>query len=218
MSDKVIKSVGEKQDEIINDIITLHLDGKDIECDPTFSTGNFYKSGNVREPVYKFDKDPKRDDVKECDCKELPLSDGQLNNMIFDPPFVIAKGPTASAEKKGRNIIGTRFSHFEHWTEMFDFYHKSIDEAYRVLKKNGVYIFKCQDTVSGGKNFMTHVEIINYATSIGFYCKDLFILTAKNRIISGKVKKQEHARKFHSYFLVFIKRPSRVKYTFINDE
>lgn len=43
------------------------------------------------------------------------------------------------------------------------------------------------------------------AMNIGFINDDEFILTAKSRLISGKIKKQNHARKFHSNFLIFKK-------------
>ena len=65
-------------------------------------------------------------------------------------------------------------------------------------------IFKCQDTVSSGKNYLSHYFILNMAIGIGFYPKDLFILAASNRII-GNINHQIHARKFHSYFLVLEK-------------
>ena len=39
---------------------------------------------------------------------------------------------------------------------------------------------------------------------------------AKSRLIGKHHHKQQHARKFHSYFLVFIKKPSKVIYSFIN--
>ena len=51
----------------------------------------------------------------------------------------------------------------------------------------------------------------------GFYPKDLFILHNNVRINSFGTKwtKQEHARKYHSYFWVFEKRKSKVTYDFL---
>ena len=48
------------------------------------------------------------------------------------------------------------------------------------------------------------------ALDIGFYPKDLFILLAKTRLNDGR--KQQHARKFHSYFWIFEKRECKVNY------
>ena len=58
------------------------------------------------------------------------------------------------------------------------------------------------------------------AESIGFDTLDEFILLAKNRLVSGKIKQQQHARSFHSYFLVF-KKSLKKKVTyfdFMDDE
>ena len=75
---------------------------------------------------------------------------------------------------------------------------------------------KCQDTVSGGKNHFTHVMVMNMALELGFYPKDMFILATNHRINSfgNKWKRQQHARKHHSYFWVFEKKTNRVKYGF----
>jgi hypothetical protein len=43
------------------------------------------------------------------------------------------------------------------------------------------------------------------AEDTGFYIKDEFVLAAKQRLISGKVKNQMHSRRYHSFFHVFVK-------------
>lgn len=43
------------------------------------------------------------------------------------------------------------------------------------------------------------------AESLGFDCLDSFFLIAKNRLISGKIKNQEHSRSYTSTFYVFKK-------------
>ena len=97
--------------------------------------------------------------------------------------------------------------------ELWSFYRSSLDEFYRILKPTGWLIFKCQDTIESNKQFLSHVEIINYAYSIGFYPKDLFILLAQHRLIRFGQQHQFHARKYHSYFLIFQKIKSPVFYT-----
>lgn len=59
-----------------------------------------------------------------------------------------------------------------------------------------------------------------FATSCGFYTLDQFFLLAKNRLHSGKVKKQQHARKFTSTIYVFKKcDKKKVKYLdFMSEE
>jgi hypothetical protein len=89
-----------------------------------------------------------------------------------------------------------------------DLYYKAGSEAYRTLKDHGVFIVKCQDEVSANRQCLTHVEIINHYEKLGFYCKDLFVVVRANKASVARLLKQVHARKNHSYFLVFIKVPA----------
>ncbi len=59
--------------------------------------------------------------------------------------------------------------------------------------------------MSANKQRLTHVEIISAYESLGLYAKDLFVVVRKNRPVVSRLKKQIHARKNHSYFLVFQK-------------
>lgn len=54
---KTVLSVGHNQYEIIQGILDLHCNGKSIDCDPTYSRGNFYKHG-IEKPRYCFDLKP----------------------------------------------------------------------------------------------------------------------------------------------------------------
>ena len=67
----------------------------------------------------------------------------------------------------------------------------------------------CQDEVSANTQRLTHVELITGYESLGFYCKDLFVLVRANSPAVSRLKTQVHARKNHSYFLVFDKRRAR---------
>jgi hypothetical protein len=52
---------------------------------------------------------------------------------------------------------------------------------------------------------MTSYYSCRVAEDLGFYIKDEFVLVAKQRLISGKVKNQMHSRRYHSFFHVFVK-------------
>ncbi len=81
---------------------------------------------------------------------------------------------------------------------VLDLYVQAGREAYRILRKEGRLIVKCQDEVSANKQWLTHVEIINEYTAMGFYIKDLFVLVRTNRPGVSRIKAQRHARKNHS--------------------
>ncbi len=66
-------------------------------------------------------------------------------------------------------------------------------------------VVKCQDEVSANTQRLTHVELIEHYRMLGFYAKDLFVVVRPNRPAVSRINRQEHARKNHSYFLVFIK-------------
>lgn len=212
MENKLIKSISYSQEEIISDIIKLYVPQGFIDLDATYSTGNFYKSGEIKEPVYKFDIKPMSDDVVQGDCRNLPLDDDSINCQIFDPPFLATTGPSLGKDDDN-NYINKRFGVYSNEKELHQMFVDSLRESYRVLADNGILIVKCQDKISSGKQYLSHVFIINEAINIGFYPEDIFILLAKNRIVANwQLKSQKHARKFHSYFVVFRKTNKKIEY------
>lgn len=208
----IIKSISYDQGEIIRNILKLHVPNQKIDCDPTYSKGNFYVGTGIEEPTYKFDINPQIEGVRQADCRALPFPDGSLDCIMFDPPFLATKGPSLDTTSKN-NIINRRFGVYSNEKDLHQFYVDSMKEFYRALRDKGILIFKCQDKVSSGKQYMSHVFVMNEAVKIGFYPKDLFILLAQNRIIADwQVQNQKNARKFHSYFWVFEKSNQKVEY------
>lgn len=212
MNNILIKFISYDENEILNNIIKLHCK-TNIELDATFSKGNFYK-GKVKEPIWKFDLYPQVSGVVKADCRDLSnyVKDGCINTLIFDPPFLATKGKSLDINNQS-NKINKRFGIYPTEKELHQFYIDSLKEFYRILKNNGILIFKCQDKVSSGNQYLSHVFIINEAEKMGFYIKDLFILLAKNRIVANwQLKNQKNARKFHCYYLVLQKSKKKINY------
>lgn len=208
----IVKSVSYDQTEIINWILDLHVPSHHIDCDSTYSKGNFYNNTGIEHPQYKFDIFPQVDGVEYGDSRSLPLRSESINCMMFDPPFLATTGKSLRTDNDS-NKINKRFGVYPNEKELHQFYIDSIKEAYRILKDDGILIFKCQDKVSSGKQYMSHVFIMDEAVKIGFYPKDLFILLAKNRLVADwQLKNQKNARKFHSYFWVFQKCNKKIEY------
>lgn len=183
-----------------------------IDCDPTYSIGNFYKNTGIEEPIYKFDIKPQIEGVEFGDSRDLPLTDSSINCIMFDPPFLATTGKSLEKDD-GHNIINKRFGVYPSEQELHQFYIDTLKECYRVLNDKGILIFKCQDKVSSGKQYMSHCFIHDEAVKVGFYPKDLFILLAKNRLVADwQLKSQKNARKFHSYFWVFEKTNKKIIY------
>ena len=222
---EVIKSIGYDQHEILYNIMQMHNGGKPFDCDMTYSIGNFYgkfnvkdSNGEIREinipaPKYKYDVCPQVDGVEKIEpLGPLPLEDESIDSIVIDLPFVISCGPSMNTpdydengNKVRNNLISRRFACYYPVAQLLESYKHWIEEAYRVLKPCGIITFKTQATITGSKLLHTPYYSRLIAESIGFDSYDEFILLAKNRLVSGKVKEQQHARSFHSYFLVFKK-------------
>lgn len=205
----MIKTISFDQEQIIEWILNLHCKS-DIELDATYGKGNFYKK-NIKQPKHKFDINPQLDGVLFGNAENLPIESCSLNTIMFDPPFLATTGPSLNLNNNN-NTINKRFGVYPNEKELHQFYVNALVEFYRILKTDGILIFKCQDKVSSGKQYFSHVFIINEAIRLGYYCKDLFILLAKNRIVANWQKKQKNARKFHSYFIVFEKTTKITQY------
>ena len=209
---KLIKSISYDQGEIIKNIIQLHVPQGYIDCDPTYSKGNFYKNTGIREPKYKFDIEPQAKDIILANAENLPLENESINCIMFDPPHLATTGRSLKINNES-NKTAKRFGVYPTEQKLHQFYVDAMKEFYRILNDKGVLIFKIMDKVSSGKQYMTHIFVYNQAVEIGFYPKDLFILLAKNRIVADwQLRNQKHARKFHSYFWVFEKSNRIIKY------
>lgn len=207
----LVKSVSFDQGEILRNILKLHVPEGKIDCDPTFSTGAFYNGTGIEKPELRFDISPQAAGVEKADARSLPLPDNSLSCMILDPPFLATKGK--SLREGDGNRINRRFGVYPDEKSLHQCYAEMLREAHRVLKPDGILIFKCQDKVSSGKQYMTHVFVMDTAVEAGFYPKDLFVLVAKNRLVADwQTRNQKHARKFHCYFWVFQKTDRRIEY------
>jgi len=200
----VIKSISFDEGEILRNIQELHCPGW-FELDPCYSFGRFYEAFGIPQPRLKYDIEPSGPGVIKSDACNLPLNEKSISSILFDPPFLATSGPVYDDRENESNIITHRFSAFKTMQELWDWYEKCLSEFYRILEIDGQLVIKCQDTVSSSNQWFSHVFLINEAEKRGFYCKDLFILLAKSRIIGDNHAIQQHARKFHSYYLVFIK-------------
>ena len=227
----IIKSVSYNQHKIIKDIADLYNNGDtEFDLDITYSEGKFYGGHNyvnedgeketllIKQPKYKCDVAPQFDDVIAIDpWGSLPFDDGSIQTIFFDPPFIISPRTCPSLLEDTNDNCKTfrRFSGYYPVNELLDSYKHWMEECFRILKDGGYMFFKCQPTVTGSKELNSHHWIWFVAESLGFDLLDEFVLLTKQRLISGKVDKQQHARKFHSYFYV-LKKSTKKKIPYLN--
>ncbi|MEW1610489.1 MULTISPECIES: hypothetical protein [unclassified Streptomyces] len=223
-TDVVLSSYAGLNAPVFRDILRLFVPAGSTVADVTWGKGAFWTQ--VPDGLY----DVKATDLQMgVDCRELPYEDGSIDALVLDPPYMeglFRKNTGHMAGSGTHSAFRERYSdsqateHVEgapKWHDaVLDLYFKAAWEAKRVLRNYGLFIVKCQDEVSANRQRLTHVEIINELAE-DFYCKDLFVVTRPNRPGVARLVRQEHARKNHSYFLVFVKRnpeyPKRIRPT-----
>jgi hypothetical protein len=201
----------------------MHNGGKDFDTDVTFNKGSIYQGGKEFDwnvgmidmpiPELKFDIAPMSPDVRQADCRHLPLADASIESLIFDPPFAFGNHGTnrIGAAPRGRTdpaSMNARYSQFKSLEELTDVYQGALDEFSRVLKPKGIVAFKCMD-FTDKKTTMTSCLVHDWANERGFYIKDALIKVKVEGKIYNPNLIQRHARKVHAYWLVLVKvRPS----------
>ena len=198
----MIPSVNYDQHQILADIMGLcNLDK--FDADLSYGNGKFYDS--IEKPIHRFDIDSDLPELTAiCSSSAVPLGDSSIESIVFDPPFLTYV--RAARHGNGSMIMAKRFGGYWRYDELEAHYRDTLKESARILQKNGVMIFKCQDIIHNHKMHCTHMNVIEWGSE-WFRLKDLFILPAKSRMaipqqVGTKKKQQKHARIFHSYFLV----------------
>ncbi len=206
-------------------VLALHVpDGAKV-ADVTFGKGTFWKRIEpgrfelwASDLVLEVDaRDPHTRYRDGVDCRALPYDDESFDCVVLDPPYMEGFYRRAQGHLAGSGSHAAFRQAYSHggatdpeggprWHDaVTDLYLRAGAEAYRVLRKGGVLLVKCQDEVSANKQRLTHVEIVTGYEDTGFYCKDLFVLVRSNAPAVSRLVKQVHARKNHSYLLVFEK-------------
>jgi hypothetical protein len=186
-------------------VIALYVPPGSVVADVTYGKGVFWKS--VPSENYLLFATDLKDGI---DCRKLPYTDKQMDCVVFDPPYMHTPGGTAhvnhqnyeSYYKNNANGNGNGKKYHE---AVLELYYEAAKEAKRVLRDEGIYIVKCGDEVCANQQRLTHVELVNELAKDGFAVEDLFVLVRNNRPGMSRVLRQVHARKNHSYFLVFRK-------------
>lgn len=196
-----IRTTYQSERELLGSVLKLYNESHPVDCDPCYSKGRVWEG--LPSPLYKFDRVPQTYDTIESDCRSLPFPAESLMSLYFDPPFLVGKS------KKG-SIMGDRYTSFETFDELDAMYGSSLLEFSNILKTGGLLIVKCQDILHNHVFVPMHVHVITYAVSVGFNLSDILILINENIPLNPRVDKQIHARKTHSYYLIFHKNKPRL--------
>lgn len=210
-NDLVFSAYTGANDDIFPHILSLYVRPGSIVADVTYGKGVFWRK--VPDDTFQL---LSSDLSKGTDCRKLPYDDESIDCVVFDPPYMHTPGGTAHVNHQNyegyykNNRVNSQKKYHE---AVLDLYFTAAREAWRVLRKGGVYIVKCQDEVCANQQRLTHIEIVNELTNYGFIAEDLFIVVRNGKPGVSRLLKQAHARKNHSYFLVFIKQDGKKRWT-----
>jgi hypothetical protein len=226
-NDLVHSAYTEANSAVFPHILSIYVPQNSVIADVTYGKGVFWKKVNLKAYTIHF-SDLKHDGLPRhvrggVDARRLDYASASLDALVFDPPYMHTPGGTAHnghqnfEEYYSNNVDQDHEVVEEIWKEtngkppkyheaVLDLYFRAGREALRVLKPGGVYIVKCQDEVCTNRQRLTHVEITNEFHRLGFTVEDLFVVVRKTKPgVSRLLGKQYHARKNHSYFMVYRK-------------
>ena len=211
-NDLVLSACQGNNDDLFPDILSLYVAPGSLIADITFGRGVFWKKVNAA--AYRIEATDLSTGV---DCRSLPYKTGTIDCVVFDPPYMHTPGGSAHVghqnfEQYYANNVSSSERGAKYHEAVLELYFQTAIEVRRVLRSGGIFVVKCQDEVCANQQRLTHVEIINHYMSLGFSVEDLFVLVRVNKPGMSRVAKQVHARKNHSYFVVFWKRPGKQRW------
>ena len=189
-----IKSISYDQTEILAWIMRLYNNRQPFDCDLTASKCIFWKS--LPKPKYLYDVCPQIDGIKHL-TETDKLNDCIFNSVVFDLPFLVSKGAMSK--------IKERFTYFESVDEIYRANNEMLERSYRLLKEQGLLVVKTMDICHGNKQVWISDFVIKKAEELGFELIEKFILLSNLRLFA-RTRQQKVARKYHSYFFVFVKK------------
>lgn len=184
-------------------MLSLYVEPGSTVADVTYGKGVFWR--RVPQDAYKL---LASDAANGVDCRQLPYESSSIDCVVFDPPYMHTPGGTAHVNHQnyeGYYKNNQANSEKKHHEAVLNLYVTAAQEAWRVLCDGGIYIVKYQDEVGANQQRLTHVELINELQTFGFVTEDLFVVVRNGKPGVSRILTQAHARKNHSYFLVFLK-------------
>ena len=209
-NDLVFSAYAGTNDEVFPFVLSLYVEPGSTVADVTYGKGVFWRK--VPKDAYKV---LASDLELGVDCRTLSYKDASIDCVVFDPPYMHTPGGSAHINHQNyegyyKNNLAT--SEKKYHEAVLDLYFTAAREAWRVLRHGGVYIVKCQDEVCANRQRLTHVELINELQSYGFIVEDLVVVVRNGKPGVSRMLTQAHARKNHSYFLVFLKPKGRKRW------
>jgi len=170
--------------------------------DATVNSGKFWRGSKRQILGIDIARDCKPDIV--ADNSRMPFGDGSFDVVVYDPPHIPNQGKDRTKDFNSRfglvlksgSANGYNFTHL---------YPPFVQEAYRVLRPEGMLFCKIADYIHNHRHQWAHIEFVTAAQAAGFMACDCIVKTRRGPITSPRWKTAHHARRCHCYWLVFRK-------------
>ena len=137
----------------------------------------------------------------QADFGALPFKDSFFDAIVFDPPYLYGGGTKTLVSHLDENYGVRTQKRSTSYADGLNLYNRGIAESRRLLKPGGILIIKGMDSFQNGK-FTSFIR--DFFSPDGFRLEDVFVLVRSSPPLM-RFKYQYHARKNHSYFLVYYK-------------
>ena len=184
---------------LFKEVAELYLKSGDKVADITFVKGTFWR--DIDTGQFDFHASDLMTSAKRpFDFKKLPYGDAEFDAVVFDPPYAHNPGEMLGDDNYRNSATTKGFYH----KDIIELYRRGMEESKRILKRRGLLFVKCQDEVESSSQRRSHIEIFDIATEeLGLTDQDCFVLVTERPVV--QYKRQEHARKNHSFLWVFRK-------------
>jgi tRNA G10 N-methylase Trm11 len=197
--------VGNNSD-LFPDVLKIYSKPGDKILDMTWGMGRFWQNVDLSGyDLLRNDIDPARGDVH-FDFREMSLPDSSFDIIVLDPPYMFGAGGKDSVmDHEYKNGMYRQNKDEKGIKAIINLYRDGMDEAYRMLKDDGLLMVKCMDLIQGRKQHRIHQQLWHIAVhDFQMVDEDLFVLVTSSSPIM-RHNYQLHARKNNSFLWVFRK-------------
>ena len=170
--------------------------------DATVNGGRFWRGSN--RPVIGIDIEGRHRPAIVADNTATPFRDASFDVVVYDPPHIPNQGSDKQKDFHDRFGLGMKSSKERGYTFTHT-YPPFVQEAYRVLKDEGILLCKIADYIHNHRYQWAHIDFIEAARRVGFRACDCIIKVRKGPIVDPRWNKAHHTRRQHAYWLVFRK-------------
>jgi ubiquinone/menaquinone biosynthesis C-methylase UbiE len=184
---------------LIANVAKLYVQPGDHILDVTFGRGVFWKKVD-RTRIKLVTNDLQTPADYHFDFRKLGFDDASFDHTVFDPPYV-HDGKTVILHQRYNNDLTTAKLNYAGIVEMYD---AGLRECCRVTKVGGLIWVKGQDQVENHRQCWNHIHLYLLGLCLGLSLQDYFILC--NGRPAVRHHPQQHARRNHSFLLIFKKK------------